>query len=39
MGPMAIQEGESLNDSFGFERSLWRRKAGQGECVSIAVKY
>ena len=35
MDPMAIQEGESLNDSFGFERGLWRRKTGLGTSAPI----
>jgi hypothetical protein len=33
MGAVAIQESESLNDSFGFERDLWQRKTGQSSHV------
>jgi hypothetical protein len=30
---VAVQESESLNDSFGFERDLWQRKTGQSSHV------
>ncbi len=33
MGAVAVQESESLNDSFGFERDLWQRKTGQSSHV------
>ena len=37
MGALAIQKGEGLNDSFGFERDLWPRKIGQGSAHTFAM--
>jgi hypothetical protein len=49
MGAVAVQESESLNDSFGFERDLWQRKTGQsshvpktsvfGTCVQMETSF